>query len=311
VNKTAQAPEYMGENPLSSMAGQAHQELSNEMLDLNDSASQQSNWHLKAKTIDITRNTDGIADLHLDKPTLYYKNHKIARLVTDEFAYNEETGEIDYLGPDIGYDPDYGGFYYGPGWDTRVGKGFLRVSPVLSYGGAGRRRRGGSRFEDQGVGAGAGIVGHYRDENLLIDAAYNSRVEQPVLWLDRKLLDGKTHFQIGVNQDYTNGFLSFERPGFVAQITDTRKVFENKWARIDTFGSIGVAKDDFFPNNERNFFVDPTQLAGNQGKTIDELEPATAGRIQLQAQIHNPKPIFKQGQMVSSWLCGSVGRCWL
>ena len=293
VNKTARAPEYMGENPLANLAVNSRA-LSSESLDLNDN-NNQSNWSIKAKTINITRHEDGIADLQLEKASLHWKGHKLLRLVADEYAYNEATGEIDYLGPDLGYDPDYGGFYYGPGWDTRLGQGFFRFSPIASYGGTGRRRRGGSRFEKNGIGPGLGAVAHYRSEDLLVDAAYNTRVEQPVLWLERKLFDGKTRFQAGVNNDYTNGFLSYERPGAVVQLTDQRKVFENKWTRIDTFGSIGAAKDDFFPNNERNFFVDASDISNSNGRNLSELDPATAGRIQLQARIRNPKPLFKRG----------------
>ena len=52
---------------------------------------------------------------------------------------------MEYLGPDIGWDPDYGGLYLGPGWDFKAGhRGSVRISPLLTYGGGGRRTRGGA-----------------------------------------------------------------------------------------------------------------------------------------------------------------------
>lgn len=248
--------------------------------------------HIKAKEINVYRWEDGYAKVDIKKPSLYAGRFKVATLSNAQFSQDPFSEEVEYLGPDIGYDPDYGGAYYGPGWDFRLGNGSLRFSPFASYGGGGRRQRGQQRQRNgQGqVGPGIGGIVHYRGDNTRVDLAYNTNVGQPVLYAERSLWDKKTRLIGSINEDYVNGFMGFERPGFGVMLADARRIKEwGNW-RLDTFSSAGVFKDDFFPNNNTADFID-YDTSG---------DPTTAGRIQFQAQLANSKPLFQVG----NWLSG-------
>ncbi|MGE0199410.1 MAG: hypothetical protein AB7P76_00425 [Candidatus Melainabacteria bacterium] len=245
---------------------------------------------LHAREVNVYRWDDGYSKVDLKWPSLAYNNHKFLTLPNAQFSYDANNQETEWLGPDIGYDPDYGGFYYGPGWDFRLGEGSVRFSPLVTMGGGNRKRRGGRSFESTGNGPGVGGVVHYRSHGLMLDAGYNSRVGQPVGILEKKLFDGKTKALMSVNEDYINGFLGYERPGYGAMVADSRKLAEFGAFRVDSFESIGYFKDDFFPNNEVSRFVD----SKDKGPS-----PENAGRIQLQAQLKNTKPLLSVGNVLS------------
>lgn len=242
--------------------------------------------HVKAKEINMYRWKDGYTKVDAKKPALYAGKYKIAGLPDAQFSQDSMTEEMEYLGPDVGYDPDMGGFYYGPGYDFRLGEGSVRFSPYASIGGGTRKRRGGSsRYENPGKGPGIGGILHYRGNDTKIDFAYSSNVNQPVLYAEKSFFDKKTRLIGSVNEDYVNGFMGFERPGFGVMLADGRQVGEWGKFRLDTFSSVGFFKDDFFPNNKTVDLI-------NFDKTGD---PATAGRVQFQAQFANSKPLYKVG----------------
>lgn len=256
------------------------------LMSQND-GSAMSKFRMHAREIEVIRHDDGYNEMNFKSPSLRWGKYKLSGIGTTDFSYDSPTGDIEYLGPDVGYDPDFGGFYLGPGWDFRAGRGIVRVSPLVSFGGGGRRARGGRSFENTGVGPGVGGVLHYRHHRAKLDLGYNSRVGQPVLFAEKKLFDGKTKLMAAMNEDYNSGFLGYERPRYIAQLTDSRKIGEYRNFRLDTYESIGVAHDEFFPTNRSDFFVDPKDK---------DASPATAGRVQLQAQIQNVEPLFEVGE---------------
>jgi hypothetical protein len=245
-------------------------------------------FSFKTKELDIHRYESGYNRIALKHPSVYAKDRKVLNLPGMEFSFDQPTGDTQYLGPDIGYDADYGGFYFGPGWDFRAGDhGSIRFSPLLSYGGGGRRSRGGARFENKGVGAGIGGIVHYRDPRTFLDAGYNSRVGQPVLLADRKLLDGKTHLRLSANEDYINGFIGYERPGYGLMVYDYRNLAKFGEFRLDSNSSVGWFKDEFFPTYDKSFFVDPKAKTPGQG-----------GRAQLQVRLINEEPLLRVGSVL-------------
>ncbi len=255
-----------------------------------------SNFALKMKQIDVYRTESGYNRVVGRSPSLYFKGRKIAGLHSTEFSMDEPSGTMEYLGPDIGYDPDYGGMYFGPGWDFRAGEhGSIRVSPLVSFGGGGRRSRGGARFEDKGVGPGAGAVLHYRDPKTFLDVAYNTRVGQPVLLGERKLLDGKTRLRLSANEDYTNGFLGYERPGYGLSVYDHRDLKEFDKFRLSSYSSAGWYKDEFFPTFDEEFFV-----------KAKEDKPGMAGRAQVQLELRNTKPLLRVGKFMDFGLRANI-----
>lgn len=249
----------------------------------------ESKFKMHVKEIEIHQNDDGYDKVYMKWPSLSFGKFKVGTLPSAEFSYDEQFKEIDYLGPDIGYDPDYGGLYGGPGWDFQLGRGSVRVSPILSMGGMGRKRRGGSMYEDRGFGPGVGGVLHYRSHNTMLDLAYNSRVGQPVVYAERKLFDGKTKLLASMNEDYNEGFMGYERPGFGIMIADTRKVAEIGKFGLYSYGSAGFFKDEFFPLNRAENFVMP-----EEGAT-----PGMAGRVQLQADFRSQEPLLRVGNFMN------------
>ena len=247
-------------------------------------------FKLQARDIDVHRWEDGFTKIDMTRPKVrLFDKFDIPLVATSQAAFDSNTTEVQYLGPDIGYDPDLGGFFGGPGWDFRLGKGTMRFSPIASFGGGGRRRRGGSRYERLGVGPGVGGVMHYRDNETIIDASYNSRVGQPIGYFERKLFDGKTRFISSINEDYTAGFINYERPGYGAMINDTRTLKEFGSFALDSYASAGYFKDEFFPNNVANDFVE---------RDADYTTPGTAGRGQLQFQMRNTAPLLSVGDFM-------------
>lgn len=293
---------YVHEEDLTSLA--ASQEL--ERTDYEDeegeggggseAAPSKSMFSLKVKDFDIHRSQSGYNKIYWRWPQLYFKGHKIGTMPSAEFSFDEPSQTLEYLGPDVGYDPDYGGFYMGPGWDFQVGEhGSLRVSPLVSYGGGGRRIRNGSTFERVSAGPGVGGIVHYRDPKTRLDFGYNSHIGDPVLLGQRFLFDGKTRVLASANEDYISGFLGYERPRLGLMVSDSRKVFEKGKFRVDSYASAGYFKDEFYPNFEDDFFVKP-----KEGK------PIYAGRAQLQAEIGNTEPLLRVGKFLSFGVRGNV-----
>ncbi|MDH4379064.1 MAG: hypothetical protein QE263_04065 [Vampirovibrionales bacterium] len=240
------------------------------------------------KQVDVIRGEDGYDEINAISPVLKYKNFPLARLPQMDFANVGPAKELEYLGPDIGVDPDFGGFYYGPGWDFRLGDGFLRTSPFVSFGVGQRRRRSGQDIEDIS-GLGGGLMTHYLSSKTNIAAGYNVLVGSPSLVIDRKMFgDDKTRLLLSANDDYTRGFFGFERPRYSAQLTDRRPHFEDKLLSKNvafiTYGTIGGAYDEFFPTNQNEYFIEKPKV-----------KPVWAGRGQVQFSLRNVEPLLSIG----------------
>jgi hypothetical protein len=251
-----------------------------------DKGPQQGSFSMKVKELDLVRNDDGTTDILMKRPTMYFKNRPLLPMLESKLRADEFSGRVDYLGPDIGFDPNFGGFYAGPGWDFKLGRGSVRLSPVLSYGPSAVGSDG--QRINEGTQAGVGFLGHYRSDNLLMDYGYNSHAGQFIGYGEMRVLTDSTKLVFSQNQDYANGVVGIERPRFMMQLTDTRKLAEFKNLELDVHQSLGFARDNFFPNNRTNFFV-----------RSNSPEPTTAGRYQLQAQIINQKPLISLGNFMN------------
>lgn len=265
-------------------------------LNFDDDKKSISRFQLRAKEITIHRGEDGYDAVDMKWPSVYMGKYKLASMPANEFAYDEVNKQFTYLGPDIGANAGYGGAYLGPGWDFRLGKGSMRISPMVSLGDPGFQTTDGKKGEDKGFGPGFGGIAHYRDPDTTIDLAYNSRVGTPVLFADRRLIGDSVHFMAAHNDFYQNGFLGQkERPNYIAQITDYRVLKQFNNFLVTSFESLGYARDNFNPNNSSSYFVAPTSL-----------DPTSAGRLQLQAQIQNIKPLVQLGNHLNFGVRGQV-----
>lgn len=253
---------------------------------------------IHAKEIDIHRWSDGYSKVDMKWPQLKVGPLTVGMMPSAQFSMDDAAQNMEYLGPDIGFDPDYGGFYAGPGWDFRVGDhGSIRFSPLLSYGGGARRGARGSSFKQVEWGPGIGGVVHYRDPLTSVDLAYSSKTEQPLLLAERKLFrDRNTRIRLSANEEYNSGFFGYERPRYGAMISDNQVIGDWHNIRLETYESIGAYKDEFFPTNDATFFVEAEEGA----------EPIYAGRAQLQARIRNATPVFSLGEYIDFGYRGIV-----
>lgn len=254
-----------------------------------DYASDQSPYALHTRTVTIRRKKDRYDDISLSRVSaeVTAKGHSLGWLPKPslDFGYQEDERFLTYLGPDIGYQQDYGGFYAGPGWDARVLKGWLRFSPIVSYGGG--RRLTGSNGEADSVDSkfGLGILTHYRSPHNKTDFGYSSTMREPIFLMQQDLFGRQqTRLRVGVNQEYYNGFFGVERPRQVAEVTDLETIDLSRNLILRTYVSAGYAKDNFFPNRQRTFFVTPTSG-----------EPVSTARIQLQGQLRTREPLLYMG----------------
>lgn len=296
--KTVEEPddyEYADNTDLSKLASNVSfadnsksEGVNEETILMTPEESEKDFFSLEAREIDMFRWSDGYSKIDVHSPRLKVGKFKFPLMPASQFSMDDNTGEVEYLGPDVGYDPDYGGLYAGPGWDFRLGKGSLRLSPTVSYGGPGRRARGGSTFESASLAPGVGGIMRYRGPGSILDVAYNSNVSEPVIYGEKKLFDGKTKIRATMNEDYTAGFLGYERPRYGAMLSDHRKVGEWHNLRLETYESVGFFKDEFYPFNSSKQFV----------ATDPSATPVNAGRLQLQARLRNAKPIFQLGEHV-------------
>jgi hypothetical protein len=283
-------------SPLDPIAMANQKSLEPQEFNFNDDKNSVSRFNLHVKEITVHRHEDGFDEVDLKWPSLYMGRFKVASMPANEFAYDEVSKQYTYLGPDIGASPNMGGFYLGPGWDFRLGRGAVRFSPLVTLGSAGFQTTNGKDGEDKGFGPGLGGIVHFRDPDTTLDLSYNTRVGTPVLFADRRLFSDNVHFMAAHNDFYKNGLIGqTERPNYIAQITDYRVLKEFNNFLLTSFESVGWARDNFNPNNSDSYFVNPTSP-----------DPQSAGRIQLQAQIQNIKPLIQLGKHVNFGLRGQV-----
>ena len=245
-----------------------------------------NNFRILAKQVDVVQGTDRFNEINVRNPDLYYKQHKLFPLPDQKFGQDKNTDSLYNLGPPIGNSPDLGGFYGGPSASFRLGQGVARISPLLSLGGGGRRFRSRQSFEKKGFAPGIGGLIQYQSSTSLLNLAYNSHINQPLIYAEKRFNENRDRLRVTLNEDYNQGFFGYERPFWSAQIADSRVLSEFGNFQLSTFASAGVLHDEFYPTNTPKYFV----------KAPKNATPETAGRIQLQAQIRNQQPLLSIGQ---------------
>ncbi|MDX2084979.1 MAG: LptA/OstA family protein [Candidatus Melainabacteria bacterium] len=286
--------------------------LSSEILDLSDGkgasgrpvktsllekglTSENSPFNIRVKDITVQRDENGYDDILMKWPSLYWKNLKLATIPSVELGHDKSSGQAYYLGPDLGFNKNLGGFYAGPGWDFRLGKGMVRFSPIMTYGGGVRRSDGGRNFERLDSGVGGGALLHYRSDKTMLDVGYSTRNLLPVAYGERKLFGEHTKLQVAANENYINGFMGQERPAYIAQVVDDRELATVKGFTLSSHAALGWARDDFYPTNDAQFFV-----------TAPSNDPQWAGRAQMQLQLYRPDLVSLWGETLQFGLLGQT-----
>jgi lipopolysaccharide export system protein LptA len=239
-------------------------------------------YKIKVKTARVFRHQDGFDHIVL-KPFVF-KNKKLPLYASPstDFGYNETTKMLTYLGPETGYYADYGGFYYGPGFNTRALYGWLKVSPILTYGGGQRLGYSNNAATEVSPSAGLGVLARYRAQKTYADFGYSSTIQEPIALARYNLShDERFRLRASVNQFYNNGFYGLERPKYSGEVQFRDNHYLNEQWVLRSYASAGVYKDNFFPNRNSKFPALPSQA-----------EPLFTSRIQLQNQLITAKPLF-------------------
>jgi lipopolysaccharide export system protein LptA len=251
-----------------------------------DFSGQDGRYRIKIKKINIYRKADGFDTIVFKNTTFKINDFPIALLPSTEFGYDEKNRFLTYLGTEMGYNVDYGGAYLGPGWDFRFLNGWVRWSPIVSYGGGRRLRAHTDEPTQVPAQVGYGFLGHFRSNSNQTDFGYSSTLREPIFLSEQKLFgSNQTRLRLGANQYYNNGFFGIERPRLIGEVNNMSQFHPlDNWL-LRTFVTAGVAKDDFFPTRDRRFFVKP--------KSAD---PITTARLQLQGQLRTTKPLLYLGK---------------
>ena len=126
-----------------------------------------------------------------------------------------------FLGPDIGYNVDYGGFYIGPSWNVHVLDGWAWVSPIFSYGGGTRLAPHDGIPQTVAAEPGLGLLAHFRSPENITNFGYSTQLREPIL-LSQEYLFGRdtTRLRFSINEYYANGFFGVERPRVDGEFVD-------------------------------------------------------------------------------------------
>ncbi len=242
---------------------------------------------VKVKEVDITEHPNEYYMVDFKSPRVKLKNLFSLPLPNLDIGVDKKNSRLDYLGPEIGFNRDLGGFYVNPGFDFKVGPGAFKLSPMVSYGQT--INRNGTSIDIRQPEFGYGVMSSYRSKRLNLMAARNFKNDYNVLegevYLSPK---GRNTKLIGSQNAFSgSSFFTQERPSYSLQLEDKRNFFKGKLFVLQAVHSGGVFKDDLFPFNSANPFVIRTSN-----------NPVTAGRFRQQLVLANSRPLFKIGKNI-------------
>jgi lipopolysaccharide export system protein LptA len=231
-----------------------------------------STYLMKVNKVSLYRKADGYDEIVFDSSKVEDNHVPLLYSPYLKFGYHQNPTFLDYLGPDIGYSLDYGGFYAGPSFSTRLFDGWLRFSPIATYG-PGTRIEGNQPVEVS-TRPGVGVDFDYRSYWNRTDFGYTTTSEEPVFYSEQQLFgEHDTRLRMALNHYYGDGFFGVVRPRYIAEVSDSRTFRPIDEVLLKTYISAGEAEDNFFPTLQKSYFVAPTSLS-----------PIRTGRMQLQTQ---------------------------
>jgi hypothetical protein len=246
------------------------------------------NWKFKVKELEIIQRNNQYQTIDLKWPKVTFKNRTVFTYPGIDFGQDQRSERLDYLGPQLGFNRDLGGLYFDPGFDMRLGRGSLRVSPIATFGRG--IKRSSRALDSKNAGIGAGFLATYQNDWLKLLAGRALANNYNVLRGEVKLPFSRATRIIATQNAFGGpNFFTLERPSWGVQVADNRG-----FALGDHFGfivnnSVGYYKDDFFPQNSNTRLVNiPTEAVLNG--------PQTAGRWQVQAAISNARPLVRLGR---------------
>ncbi|MCX5921253.1 MAG: hypothetical protein NTW61_08060 [Candidatus Melainabacteria bacterium] len=241
------------------------------------------NFKLSVKKVEIIQHADQYQTIDLKSPRVTYKNKKVFALPGIDLGQDQTTSRIDYLGPDFGYNRDLGGAYLSPGFDFKVGRGALKLSPMLTYG-DGIKRNGDTLETKQGA-VGAGVLALYNSQNLSLLAGRTSANNYNVFRAKYKLPIQGVSLLASQNTISGTNYLVQERPSYSFQAQHSHWFGKDKLFGGILYNGVGLFKDDFFPFNSQARFIQPPRPSN----------PYTAGRWMTQVVMRNQRPLIKIG----------------
>lgn len=242
-------------------------------------------YRLKSRNITVYRKPDKFDEIVFKRTWFRQNNVPLMFMPSFTFGYNEDNHFLTYLGPEIGYNVDYGGLFVGPGWHSRLFNGWVKYAPIISYGGGTRVNSGGNQPSQIDPTPGVGFIGRFRSRTNQTDFGISSTLQIPIFLSEQRLRDdGSLRLRVGANQYFRSGFFALERPKFITELVHNKNIGPWNNLFIRTYSTLGVARDEFFPTRRGTFFVAPTSN-----------DPITTFRAVTQGQVMTANPLLRIG----------------
>lgn len=187
---------------------------------------------------------------------VYIGKFKIAAIPKLTLTIGENANSIETMLPEVGFDKNLGGIYFGPSLTLNLPKNStLKLSPVFAAGG-----------NENAVGGGA--IARFRSSINKTDIAYTTTSNHLVMKGEQKIYKDTTKIKYYVNDYPDDDFMGtgFYRPNYLVELVDERKIGKVLNHNIFTRASGGYARDV------------------NDG--------VSSSRVQLQGNIISDKPIL-------------------
>jgi hypothetical protein len=241
-------------------------------------------FEITTQRVRVTQYPDDYQKLDFYWPKLTFKGHTLLTYPHLDIGLDQATGRFDYLGPKVGFDPDLGGLHAGPGWNTKLGPGSLKVSPMLTFGQEISRESDGS-FQAEPATAGFGAHAIYTDTKTVLQGGAATQNNYFMGYAERRIFDGRTRLIASMNRTYNGGIITgSERPAYSLQINDARPLWTGNTFTLLSYAAAGFYKDEFNPTNNREFFVSRPSSS-----------PEEAGRLVSQLMFRNHRPLISLG----------------
>lgn len=190
------------------------------------------NYRIIAKEIELDRSKK-TNNLIIRNAKVYIGKVRVAALPRMTLTIGENAKAIEAVLPEVGFDKNIGGIYFGPSLTLNLPKNsYLRVSPIVSA------------FGSENYIGGGGVA-HFRSGINQTDIAYTTTGNRLVVRGEQKIYKDTTKIKYSVNEYPDDGFMGtgLYRPLYLVEMVDERKIGKLLNHNIFTRASGGIARD--------------------------------------------------------------------
>lgn len=179
----------------------------------------------------------------LKNATISLNRFKLAKVPVMQMSIEKETSRIETMLPEFGHRKELGA-YFGHGHVFHVYKGStLKALPIFTWG-------------DNGIGGGG--MARYMSSSNHTEILYSSLKNKVVLEGEQNIIGKQTQLLYGINSYMDNGFFGNQKPNFLIEVVDKRKLAEAYNFQFNLRSSAGFVEDE-----EGDFSTAKFQLQGS------------------------------------------------